>query len=117
MLTPAPISSRRNRAWATLSVIIGAGLLAAGCASYGQGSAYGDHPNGYGVDFYEPFDNSRDYGPSYLVGPPQSPDDEGARSSGKTLQLPPPSSSAPSIPAAQPDRDKPSPTLPPSPVE
>jgi len=105
----------------TAALVLGFGFCAAGCASYGQGSDYGDHPNGYGVDFYEPFDNSRDYGPSYLVGPPNRaplfPDDAGARSSGKTLQLLPPSNSAPSIPSAQPDRDKAAPAQPPSPVE
>jgi hypothetical protein len=115
MLTRVP------RAWGTAALILAIASMAGGCASYGQDSAYGDHPNGYGVDFYEPFDNSRDYGPSYLVGPPNRaplfPNDEGARSSGKTLPLLPPSNSAPSIPSAQPDRDTPSPAQPPSPVE
>ncbi len=114
------------RQWG-MAAALGVGLLAAGCASYGQGSAYGDHPNGYGVDFYEPFDNSRDYGPAYLVGPPNRPplypNDEGARSSGRTLKLLSPADSAPSIPTAQPNREPPnreptpSPGQPPSPVE
>jgi hypothetical protein len=107
--------------WRAAAAILGVALSVGGCASYGQGSAYGDHANGYGVDFYEPFDNSRDYGPSYLVGPPNHaqlfPNDEGARSSGKTLQLLPKPDAAPSIPSAPQDRDKPSPSLPPSPVE
>jgi hypothetical protein len=95
--------------------------IVGGCASGGRGAAYGDHPNGYGVDFYEPFDNSRDYGPGYLVGPPNRaplfPNDEGARSSGRTLNLWP-SDSAPSIPSEQPNRNQPpSAPTPPSPVE
>ncbi len=97
-------------------------MAVSACASYGQGAGYGDHANGYGVDFYEPFDNSRDYGPSYLVGPPNRaplfPNDEGARSSGRTLKLAPPSDATPSIPMAQPNRDQqPAPVAPSSPVE
>ncbi len=99
------------------------GLAVSACASYGQGARYGDHPNGYGVDFYEPFDNSRDYGPSFLVGPPNRaalfPNDEGARSSGRTLKLAPPADATPSIPTAQPNRDdqQPPAVAPPSPVQ
>jgi hypothetical protein len=106
---------------ALLAGVLAAGLWVAGCASTGQSDGSDDQPRGYGVDFYEPFDNSRDYGPSYLVGPPNRaplfPHDEGARSSGKTLQLLPPPNPVPSIPATPPKKDQPASTLPTSPVE
>jgi hypothetical protein len=88
--------------------------LCAGCAISSGEPGY--QPNTYGVDFYEPFDNSRSYGPSYLVGPPNRapifPNDEGAGSSGRSLELLPSSNSAPSIPSTPPD-----PTLPTAPVQ
>jgi hypothetical protein len=91
-----------------------AASLCAGCAISSGEPGY--QPNTYGVDFYEPFDNSRSYGPSYLVGPPNRaplfPNDEGARSSGRSLQLLPSSNSAPSIPNTPPD-----PALPTDPVQ
>ena len=82
-----------------------------GCVSGGEP---GYQPNRYGVDFYEPFDNSRSYGPAYLVGPPNQaklfPNDHGARSSGRSIELSP--NSAPSIPSTPAN-----PRLPPSPVQ
>jgi hypothetical protein len=87
--------------------------LFAGCAVSGGGEP-GYEANRYGVDFYEPFDNSRSYGPAYLVGPPNRarlfPNDEGARSSGRSLQMSP--NPAPSIPSTPPN-----PSLPTSPVQ
>jgi len=84
--------------------------LAAGCAiSSGEP---GSQPNTYGVDFYEPFDNARSYGPAFLVGPPNRPrqfsNDEGARSSGHSIVLARPANSAPSIPTTHPDPAPPS---------
>jgi hypothetical protein len=110
-----------HRRWSAAGIVLAAGLCVGGCASTLVGADYGDHTNGYGVDFYEPFDNSRDYGPGYLVGPPNRPklfpNDEGPNSSGKTLQLSPATDSAPSIPTTPPDRHfPPAPVLPPSPV-
>jgi hypothetical protein len=37
-----------------------------GCATGGYGARLNDH-----VEVYAPFDNERDSGPGYLVGPPQ----------------------------------------------
>ncbi len=72
----------------------------------------GYQPNTYGVDFYEPFDNSRSYGPAYLVGPPNRaqlfPNDDGEGSSGHSIQLLPSANSAPSIPSTPPNPDLPS---------
>ncbi len=55
------------------------GAVAAICAGCAAGSAGG----GYGVDFYEPFNNSEAWGPAYLVGPPQRyPNEHGRETPG-----------------------------------
>jgi hypothetical protein len=81
--------------------------LCSGCALSVAEPGY--QPNTYGVDFYEPFDNSRSYGPAYLVGPPNRaqlfPHDEGAGSSGRSIQLMPSANAAPSIPTSPPNPD------------
>jgi hypothetical protein len=81
--------------------------LCAGCAVSGGDPGY--QPNRYGVDFYEPFDNSRGYGPSYLVGPPIRaplfPHDVGDGTSGRSIGFSPSANSAPSIPTTPQDPD------------
>src|SRR5271165_4213086 len=66
---------------------------------------------GYAVTIYEPFDNSRDWGPSYLVGPPLRPklfpNDHGNRTADSVLYPAPGPVSAPSIPTRSPDADAP----------
>jgi len=61
----------------------------------------------YSMTFYEPFDNSRDWGPAYLVGPPLSPklypNDHSSRSADSVLYPPGKSGVAPSIPTTSPD--------------
>jgi hypothetical protein len=69
-------------------------------------SGTGEH--GYAVKFYEPFDNSRDWGPGYLVGPPRdrrpSEDDHGKSDSDHSVQLAPATHPLPTIPThSQPD--------------
>src|SRR5208282_284623 len=44
--------------------------LCAACTLPMSRSEDGGREQGYAVTVYEPFDNSRDWGPSYLVGPP-----------------------------------------------
>jgi len=101
--------------WTAPAVLL-ATSLCSGCAVWGgvSDAEPGYESNHYGVDFYEPFDNSRSYGPGYLVGPPNRaplfPHDEGERSSGRSLGLSP--NPAPSIPTPAPN-----PALPTSPVE
>jgi hypothetical protein len=46
--------------------------LCSGCVVPGGGGGDGgDVSYGYGVNFYEPFDNNGYWGPGYLVGPPR----------------------------------------------
>ncbi|MGA9025783.1 MAG: hypothetical protein WB440_06990 [Steroidobacteraceae bacterium] len=64
--------SRLSVKWAAASAMILA-LCAAGCVVPGD-AGYGDVGVGYGVNFYEPFDNYGYEGPGYLVGPPRGGD-------------------------------------------
>ncbi len=77
--------------------------LTAACTLSSSSERMGQHPNDYGVDLYEPFDNSRDWGPSYLVGPPSNaaeyPRSDFKRSPGNVIRLSPATGSAPSIPS------------------
>lgn len=82
--------------------------LSAACTLSSADDRKGQHPNDYGVDLYEPFDNSRDWGPAYLVGPPnnaaQYPRRDFQRPPGNVIRLSPGAGSAPSIPSDQSDR-------------
>jgi hypothetical protein len=61
------------------------------------------------MTFYEPFDNSRDWGPAYLVGPPLNPklypNDHSSRSADSVLHPPRKTDMAPSIPTTSPDSE------------
>jgi hypothetical protein len=77
--------------------------LSAACTLSSTYDRKGQHPNDYGVDLYEPFDNSRDWGPSYLVGPPSNaeeyPRSDFHRPPATEIRLAPGAGSAPSIPS------------------
>jgi len=77
--------------------------LTAACTLSSSYDREGQHPNDYGVDLYEPFDNSRDWGPSYLVGPPSNaaeyPRSDFRPSPGNVVSLAPGVGAAPSIPS------------------
>ena len=81
--------------------------LTAACTLSSSSDRMGQHPNDYGVDLYEPFDNSRDWGPSYLVGPPLRdrvyPNDNSNRTADSVLTPPASRRAVPSIPDAFPD--------------
>lgn len=98
-----------------LSAVLVSGF-GAGCAMTGASLGDGDHVDGYGVTFYEPFDNSRDYGPAYLVGPPlrdkQYANDHGNRTADSVLVPNHHSDDAPSIPTSTPDLNPPPSPLP-----
>ncbi len=68
---------------------------------------------GYAITLYEPFDNSRDWGPSYLVGPPLRPklysNDHGNRTADSVLHPAPGPVPAPSIPTRSRDATAPVP--------
>jgi len=79
-------------------------LLCAGCAVQGGGYAFGGTNIDYGIRYFEPFDNSRSWGPGYLVGPPSNYRySDGDQRSYRALPHPyrsaPPSKSPPSIPS------------------
>jgi hypothetical protein len=89
-------------------------ILCAGCAVQGGGYALGGTDIGYGVRYFEPFDNSRSWGPGYLVGPPSNYRySDGEQRSYRALPHPyrsaPPSKPLPSIPSI--------PSLPRAPVQ
>jgi hypothetical protein len=84
--------------------VCGVGMaLSAACALSSSYDRKGQHPNDYGVDLYEPFDNSRDWGPAYLVGPPSNaeeyPRSDWHRAPETVIRLAPGAGSAPSIPS------------------
>ncbi len=54
----------------TAGVLVAFALCGTGCVSPGQTGNPDEAPTGYGITFYEPFDNSRDFGPGYLAAPP-----------------------------------------------
>ncbi|MGA2778615.1 MAG: hypothetical protein ABSF94_13750 [Steroidobacteraceae bacterium] len=90
---------------------IALGLLAialcSACTLPGPKPDDGSQREGYGFAIYEPFDNSRDWGPGYLVGPPLRPklypNDYSNRSAGSVLHP----ATAPSIPTGSPNSDPP----------
>jgi len=92
------------------SLLVAACILAlAFCAACTvPGPRLGDSDRqAYSMTFYEPFDNSRDWGPAYLVGPPLSPkvypNDYSSRSADSVLHPPRKSDMARSIPTTSPD--------------
>jgi len=96
-------------AWILTLVLVGACTV--------PGPRLGDSGRqAYGITFYEPFDNSRDWGPAYLVGPPLSPklypNDYSSRSADSVLYPPRKSDVAPSIPTISPDSAPPIPPMP-----
>jgi len=62
MTTSAPVPVR-------LTVAALLVLSASACAWSGR-NPDDNAPTGYGITFFEPFDNSRDWGPGFLAGPP-----------------------------------------------
>jgi hypothetical protein len=87
----------------TLAVVV---LFCADCTVTGAGQAPDGHTEAYGMTFYEPFDNSRDWGPSGLVGPPlrdrDYANDNGNRTADSVLTPPLSRKAVPSIPDAFP---------------
>jgi len=85
---------------AVLVLICAVGIAA--CVAGGHSSD--DAPTGYGITFYEPFDNSRDFGPGYLAGPPHTAirydNDHGRRSEEHPLVETDTNGTTPSIPDA-----------------
>jgi hypothetical protein len=79
-----------------------------------------DAPTGYGITFYEPFDNSREWGPGYLAGPPPGTQhynhDEDSGRYQHPLVHTDTNGTAPSIPDASRSRDKPEPDKPDAPA-
>lgn len=82
-------------------------LLVAACSSacvFSGRNPDDDAPTGYGITFYEPFDNSRDWGPGYLAGPPRGTmryeHDQGRGSEEHSLVHTDTNGTAPSIPDA-----------------
>jgi len=59
-----------SRTTAGTAAILAFAMGGTACVSPGQTS--GETEKGYGLNFYEPFDNSRDWGPGYLAGPPHT---------------------------------------------
>ena len=82
-------------------------VLSSGCV-IGTGYTEGDR-RGYDLHVYKLFDNSRDWGPSYLVGPPGRHFGYGARVDDRR-------STTIDEPAPPADFDPPAPTPPPPPV-
>ncbi len=96
--------SQRTQTTANRMALCGLALaLSTACAVSNVDDRKGQHPNAYGVDIYEPFDNSRDWGPSYLAGPPSNapeyPKSDFQQSQGPTMRLTGPARPAPSIPS------------------
>jgi hypothetical protein len=96
--------------------------LCAACVIFGGGThdlnQSGFSPD-YEVNFYEPFDNSRDWGPGYLRGPPRASPrfdhDQSARIAPPDMAHLPSSPPLPSIPTdSAPNASQPS--LPTSPL-
>jgi len=85
--------------------------LSTACAVSNVPDRQGEHPNAYGIDLYEPFDNSREWGPPSLVGPPTNaeeyPKSDFHRAPGTAIRLAPPAGSAPSIPSDPSNRSQP----------
>jgi hypothetical protein len=71
------------------------GLVCAGCVVAGGG---GEVSYGYGVNYYEPFDNNGWYGPGYLVGPPRGGEVWRHDVPGRAYHGPSPDHAMPSIP-------------------
>ncbi len=94
----------RIRRLLTPAVVV---MFCADCTVTGAGQAPDGHREAYGMTFYEPFDNSRDWGPSYLVGPPLRdrvyPNDNSNRTADSVLTPPASRRAVPSIPDAFPD--------------
>lgn len=98
-------------------------LSCSDCTVTGAGQAADGHHEAYGMTFYEPFDNSRDWGPGYLVGPPLRdkiyPNDDGNRTADSVLKPPESRRAVPSIPDGIPNplpKSEPNSSLPTSPV-
>lgn len=87
--------------------------LCAACTLPVSRSEDGGREQGYAVTVYEPFDNSRDWGPSYLVGPPLRPqlysNDHGNRTADSVLYPAHGLVQAPSIPTRLPEAAAPVP--------
>jgi hypothetical protein len=100
----------------TAAVAVGGPLICAVgiAACVAGGHSRDDAPTGYGITFYEPFDNSRDFGPGYLAGPPHTAirydNDHGRRSEEHPLVETDTNGTTPSIPDAtrSPHREVPS---------
>ena len=88
--------------------------LCAACTVPVSRSEDGSREQGYAITLYEPFDNSRDWGPSYLVGPPLRPklysNDHGNRTADSVLHPAHGPVSAPSIPTRSSDAAAPVPS-------
>lgn len=88
-------------------------VMCAACTVPVSRSADGDRTEGYAITLYEPFDNSRDWGPGYLVGPPLRaklyPNDHGNRTADSVLHPAPGPAPAPSIPTRTQDSAAPIP--------
>jgi hypothetical protein len=99
----AGLKSRFRRLLA-LAVVV---LFCADCTVTGAGQAPDGHTEAYGVTLYEPFDNSRDWGPSYLMGPPLRdkiyPNDDSNRTADSVLVPQRSRKAVPSIPDRFPD--------------
>ncbi len=82
-------------------------LSCADCTVTGSGQAPDGHQEAYGMTFYEPFDNSRDFGASGLVGPPLRdkiyPNDDSNRTAASVLVPLRSRKAVPTIPDAFPD--------------
>jgi hypothetical protein len=87
--------------------------LSTACTVPMSRSPDGERPEGYAVTLEEPFDNSRDWGPGYLVGPPLRPklysNDHGNRTADSVLHPGQTPDSAPSIPTRTQDSAAPAP--------
>jgi hypothetical protein len=110
------------RQMSTAALVALNGLCAA-CEIFGGGTHDAEQSGysaAYQVNFYEPFDNSRDWGPGYLAGPPRAtPRFDHDRNAGiappDMAHLPASQASLPSIPTdSAPLSDRPtlSPTTP-----
>lgn len=104
-----------NRVLHATSPLAVAALMAlcAACTVPMSRSEDGSRGEGYAITLYEPFDNSRDWGPGYLVGPPLRPklysNDHGNRTADSVLHPAPGPVPAPSIPTRSPDAAAPVP--------